>query len=302
MLHGLIKGHAPLGKGENGATYAHPLIKSRVIKKVRVRTEEERQKVDNEVRLQTFLGERGLAPKVYALESSGGAKIEVSGKHMYYCMQRMHPVRRWTVNSFETLLETMEATVLEHGIVHNDLHQGNVMRSGAGKTLPVDFGLSVRIPPEDLVPKGGCESPSTIRKRILFSQMLLLLESCNANNTECSSSCGCEESRSLAMDALHAWIRRQAHELEVPAKRDLSGCVSHVERTFPGCAPYVKLQILLGLIVHNFLLGCYFKRDNDSNCQLLLADWSYYIRNMPYSHARKAWQLARKGSDPPPYL
>lgn len=292
----IVKGLAPIGQGDFGITYVHPQNRNRVIKVVRVGKGEKKKEVEEEVRIQSFLGERGLAPKVYPLQ--GGKDVVFSGGNMLYGMQRMYPIRRWTFHSFETLLETMRRTIFDHGIVHNDLHQGNVMRTGSGKTLPIDFGLSVRIPEEDL---GGCGD--LLLERILFSQVIMLLEKCNMNNLECSTSCEgerCVRHQSPFMNALERWVRKRSSDLKIPSKRkDMDACVSYVDRTFPSCGPYVKFQILTGTIVYNFLLGCNVDKDM-RHCHLVVTDWLYYIRNMPYSDAEMAWNKARRGEDPPP--
>lgn len=136
---GLCRTSEQLGKGQYGTTFACAGDKTRVVKLVTCPAEknpkEWKAEMMNEILIQELAGSIDIAPKVYAHKQKGLEFLI----EMDRCSKPIYNSK-----SAEELVELIE-TMVENQIVHNDLHQGNIMRL-RGKTTIIDFGLATLLP------------------------------------------------------------------------------------------------------------------------------------------------------------
>jgi len=167
------------GKGDNATVYKvkknNKLYALKVIKKMD-------DSIGKEIEIQKRAAELGCAPRIYEDQN------HIDFKYGEYHIKGARAIVMEVIETFEKKRSMSKAlqrdlikrtyTLLKHGIVHNDLHQGNVGFRKEGRTVRgiiFDFGLAEIIP----APK----NPIVLRQ-LLVSQLYSLVTNidCNANN------------------------------------------------------------------------------------------------------------------------
>lgn len=143
----------------------------------------DRAAIEGEVAMQRRMACIGAAPKI----------IEVIGNEV--TMERIVPLRKNEMISLEEQ-EQMVNLVLRSvavGLLHNDLHQGNIGRSfSTGEMVMFDFGFTEMFnAPEQL--------QDSVYLQIVAAQLYALLDPCNTNN---STKWLCDQ-RSPIVDAIY---------------------------------------------------------------------------------------------------
>lgn len=147
-----------LGRGEGGIVY-EDTQSDKVIK----HDQSNLADFKREVKFQQDAARIYVAPKIYAVEGH------------YVLMDRIQPVDKLKglTKSDEIALIHLLAKLVGVGIIHNDLHTGNIGRLMDGGMTIIDFGFTIKIDP----PKN-----KTIFSQLLMAQLYALIDPCNINN------------------------------------------------------------------------------------------------------------------------
>lgn len=269
--------------GDNGKIYEDPLHPNRVIKELKASSGAEAMR--REIGIQKKL--KGIAPTVYEEDTE-------NSKHMLYSMDFLRPISTWDAATFDGLERSMRSMLVEHHLLHNDMHQGNLMRKGKNGVVLIDFGETREVPPSAL------RDPQVVQL-LMVAQLLVLVDKCSKYNTQCPSTCvgaKCTKQTPFVARVLK-WCRDALRAARVPASfRTWNACGKYVQSRFAHLPAYVRLQIFMGLVIHTFLVGC-FQDEDDAVCGTPAADWTYAIRSMHPDDAVQYWALVLKGEPPP---
>jgi len=188
----------PLGRGEFGATYRHS--KDLVIKVIELHDQIiTKETIQSEVNIHTYAQNIKNADQT---DAQCVPKIH-DGPHFYTLAEvppsPLSPVRRqyatYTMDSLlpydisiDTDIKNVERSIdiilnknkllLENGIMHNDLHQGNIMMTPKNEAIIIDMGLARY--------SGNINKTSNkeLFDCIYFAQSAALFDNCNTN-TKC---------------------------------------------------------------------------------------------------------------------
>jgi predicted Ser/Thr protein kinase len=122
--------------------------------------------VEKEIRIQKAASSLGLAPEIYDIERAQG-QINVY-------MQQLYPIKALKTSQQQQLVDTV-AKLINNGIIHNDLHFGNIMRTTKGKVMITDFGMAQ----QTRYPIGFS---SHLFRQTMIATLSSLLDPCNQNN------------------------------------------------------------------------------------------------------------------------
>ena len=280
-LRARVAGLKPLNdNSQNGtiyedADYPH----SRVIKASKTPTGAREMK--QEITMQSKL--TGIAPTVYEKD------IQTSGMTLY-SMDRLKPLSEWKETMLPDVMHLVRELLVKHHMVHNDLHQENVMQTQDGAIRLIDFGDS------QVVNIDGLTDDATTL--LIVAQLALLLEKCNKNNLTCPDIC--RETKCIRgnpfMNTLASKLEALLKNTNVPL-RVSSSWASYVEQRFKKLDPYLKLQVWMGITTLRRVKGCYYDTDDDV-CVTKDVDWIYHVRTMKPSDAQNEWQRLLKGQGP----
>ena len=214
-----------LGRGDNAVVYEikekktgqECALKVIEFKKDRNTTKKEEKEfytaLDNEIAIQKEAATLGCAPEIFEDESDFQHE-NITGKRALV-MEKIQPLSEF-VKGGKALSQQIQQDyvqrtwiLVKNGIIHNDLHQGNVgVRKEGTKYRGVifDFGFAERIPiVQNLV----------ILRQLLVSQLysLLTMENCNENNTY-KFLCGKKKPIHIAIYNVKAHTLKDIKELE----------------------------------------------------------------------------------------
>jgi len=151
-----------IGQGEQGVVYKHVENDAWVIKVVH-----DRAAIQGEVAMQRRMACIGVAPRI----------IDVTDNEV--TMERIVPLRKNEIISIreqEQLVNLVLQSVAV-GLLHNDLHQGNIGRSfSSGNMVMFDFGFTTMFNAPD-------ELEESVYLQIVAAQLYALLDPCNTNNS-----------------------------------------------------------------------------------------------------------------------
>lgn len=275
---------------DNGTIYVDPAFPTtRVIKASK--TAEGAREMRQEVEWQRALPD--IAPTVHEVDATRPART-------LYSMDRLQPIDRWDPSMLPPLIDLVRKLVVDHHLVHNDLHQGNLMRTASGTLRLIDFGESRELP------RGALRAG--VLKLLLVAQLAPLLDKCNKNNVVCPRLChgkSCTEGNEF-MNALLRKLTAELRAAGVPERPPGSTAARarwhkwapYVDRRFGQLDPYLKLQVWMGIVMVRYLASCYAD-DEDAVCDTALVDWVYAIRSMDPSRAGGAWADLVNGEDAP---
>jgi len=179
-----------LGEGDQGTVYQHPLNDGLAVKILKGGVI-----LNQELKLHRKAMKLGITPYIH--KSSKNAMI----------MDRITPVKFLSTRREQIMLVKSLAKLVRAGILHNDLHVGNVgvVRSKTGRVTNVviyDFGLAREIkPPTDVV----------VFEQIVLAQLYAMADPCNINN---SSKNICANT-SYILDMIYAIRRNEGEELKL---------------------------------------------------------------------------------------
>lgn len=145
-----------LGKGQTGTVFAHPASDALVIKRA--------PDMAREIEMHQLMACLGVAPAIEMVSHDKTALV----------MQRVEPIATGaslTVNEQQQLVALVCKSVAA-GLLHNDLHQGNIGRLG-GRMVMFDFGLTERIP---------VIQDDHVFLQVVMAQLYALIEPCSKEN------------------------------------------------------------------------------------------------------------------------
>lgn len=149
-----------LGGGDAGTVYQHTEDPNLVIKVVKKASE-----VAGEVRMQKMMACIGVAPDIIDMQDNA------------IVMERIVPLEKREVldAADQQELVNLVAMSVAVGLLHDDLHQGNVGRSAkTGAMVMYDFGFTKQIKPVQ---------DGIVYLELVAGQLYALLDPCNTNNT-----------------------------------------------------------------------------------------------------------------------
>lgn len=194
---GCLGGREVIGRGDNGAVFAADreilqLVNAAVdparvvVKQEKVRDEAHLQAIQQEVRIASRLGQAGLAPVVH------GFMTRKCGRNVFamtvvdrfaQTWEQMYPHGDDCQSAPYKIDEAHERALLQAiiamvdlGIVHNDLHTGNIGFTDDGRVLLFDFGYAREIAPP--------ASPE--REQIILAHLYQVLEHYAPGTRDCS--------------------------------------------------------------------------------------------------------------------
>ena len=149
-------GSTLLGEGEGAKIYA--LDAHRVMKIFKSTA-----KFEHEVRVLRKLRAIGVGPQA-TLGPRANSLV----------MPRLYPITRADLSapSFQRALVRQVVTMVDHGLLHNDLHVGNIMRSRARTPVIVDFDLAKTVRP----PRG------VVLDQLVLAQLYAIIDPANTHN------------------------------------------------------------------------------------------------------------------------
>jgi hypothetical protein len=119
-----------------------------------------------EVGVQRMAAELGIAPKVYEDGSAGNGKV-------YVVMQVVKPFPKSPTRVQQRGFVKAALKAVRAGIIHNDLHAGNVGLGPKGNVLLLDYGLTeLHAPIQDPM----------LWRQVLIAQLYAFADPCNVNN------------------------------------------------------------------------------------------------------------------------
>lgn len=133
-----LQQHKILGVGANGAVLQSRADPERVLKVQApvAAGAKGRTRVEDEVNAQVMAAELGFAPRIHAYESypSGASVIE---------MERIDPRHQVDFRDKNLAVATAELDLINQGIIHKDVHPGNVAYDPVSKKVKfLDFGAT----------------------------------------------------------------------------------------------------------------------------------------------------------------
>lgn len=196
---------------------------------------------------------------------------------VFEVMDRMDDID-WSQVKFSEILHLVEKSV-KLGILHNDLHQGNLMRiksSETGDSLRlIDFGYVKQL---DSIIK----LKPVLKNLVIMGQMSALVEKCNGNNVNI------RQDRTL-FKAFQEKTLTSVREFNVyfectPQEQiDSLSWFRHYIDTLNGITEicsYTKLLLLSALAQQKFLLGPFVEKITDDECAGYIADLVYDTRKL----------------------
>lgn len=200
-LQGLVV-TTELGRGDIGVAYElkpgvqntninHALSDKAtyVLKEVIIKNAKELKKFEDEVCIGKYLGEMGLAPRIYncwvCVQKDAKKQFPLKG---YYIMEKIHKI--WEEEYPSHHPEASRDSALNHtapkkvqqqlvaalermisaGIIHQDCHPGNIGIMQDGRIVLFDFGFSL-VASEPI--------PDVLKNTILMSQIYIVIEKWN---------------------------------------------------------------------------------------------------------------------------
>lgn len=223
----------PLGRGEYGATYS--LSQDTVVKVIEVSSKQVNTNVQKEVELHKKAQELSLHKKlrcVVPILSGPRTYVLKKTKYVVYSMPKLQKFVRSKIN-FQIIL-TLNAHLVEHGFLHNDLHQGNIMMMNGSPTI-IDLGLMRSYKPP---------SSRDLLRCIAFAQAAALIDNCNTNTV-----CPTAVIQPLLQDSLDFVV-----SFFKLSKRDkISNVVAKINAKTTGkVTQEIFLQLLLACLSTNF--------------------------------------------------
>lgn len=148
-----------LGSGENATVYAHKTNPKLVIKVVK-----DASSIRHEMQMHRMMACIGVAPAIEAEEDN------------FIVMERIVPYKKGDklTKKHQTQLVNLVLRSVAVGLIHNDLHQGNIgFTANKEEMLMFDFGFSERIQPV---------KDDVVYLQIVLAQLYALIDPCNENN------------------------------------------------------------------------------------------------------------------------
>lgn len=157
-----------LGAGAGGTVYTvkhHPDLAMKLL--INAETDKENEEAfDNELKMLQLLQSKQLGTIVPQLVCFNRAERAIVTNRLYGVKPE-----QWGSVEFQRSVVTAIKALTKSGILHNDLHAGNVMANDAGRAVLIDFDLSSVIKPKD----------PAIEDQLVLAQLYALIDSCNSN-------------------------------------------------------------------------------------------------------------------------
>ena len=196
---------------------------------------------------------------------------------MFEVMDRMDDIN-WSQLKFSEILHLVENSV-NLGILHNDLHQGNLMRIKSSKTKDslrlIDFGYTKQL--DSII-----ELKPVLKNLVIMGQMSALVEKCNKNNVNIRQDetlfIVFQEKTLTSVQEFNVYFKCTPLE-----QIDSLSWFRHYIDTLNGITDicsYTKLLLLSALAQQKFLLGPFVKKIKGDECAGYIADLVYDTRKL----------------------
>lgn len=244
-----------LGKGEYGRTYACTSNPTRVVKYVKCPSNASntdqtkwRQAIRKEVKVQKEAAALGIAPQIHSVDSEPKQTPNKFRIEMDRCSAP-------TYNSelAKQLIQSI-GIMIDGGIIHNDLHQGNIM-TYAGEVKIIDYGFAKMI-------KKPTMDESNLLQAMHLAQLLEPEQVDNETNYTTRKDKGFKQFISV-LEKRFFEIMRGYTLLKGLKASSHKGIATAIDKHFEKSNVYVKLQCFAA--VHAYLSKLYHTMNADAD-------------------------------------
>ena len=245
-----------LGTGEYGRTYACTSNTTRVVKCVRCPSNTKktgrtkwRQAMRKEIEIQQEAAKLGIAPQIHSVDSEPKQTPNKFRIEMDRCSA---PV--YNSESAKQLVKSI-AVMIDGGIVHNDLHQGNIMTlQGELKIIDYGFAKAIQKPTID---------ESNLLQAMHLAQLLEPEQVDNETNYTTREDKGFKQFISVLENRFFEIMRGYSALLKGLRASCNKGIANTVDNHFNRSSVYVKLQCFAA--VHAYLSKLYYSINTDAD-------------------------------------